>query len=68
MSEAPKIENSTIEERRAYIKDRFPCIADCDMCGLCNVFHGKDPELAYRDYIEGLVSVEEISLRYQSRR
>ena len=38
---------STIEERRAYIKSRFPCIADCDMCGLCTVFRGKDAEQAY---------------------
>lgn len=23
------------------------------MCGLCVVFRGKDPELAYEDYING---------------
>ena len=68
MNSAPEISSSTEEERRKHIRTRYPCISDCDMCGLCNVFHGKDPELAYRDYIEGLVSFEEISLRYQSRR
>lgn len=33
----PEIKTSTEEERRQYIKDTFPCIADCDMCGLCTV-------------------------------
>ena len=42
----PEIASSTEEERRQYIKDTFPCIADCDMCGLCTVFKGKDPERA----------------------
>ena len=37
----PEIASSTEEERRQYIKDTFPCIADCDMCGLCTVFKGK---------------------------
>lgn len=41
---APDISNSTVEERREYIKRTYPCIADCDMCGLCQVFHGKDAE------------------------
>ncbi len=61
MSDAPKIENSTIEERRAYIKERFPCIADCDLCGLCRVFHGKDSEAAYADYIDGSREFLEVS-------
>ena len=42
MEKAPEITASTPEERRAYIKERFPCIADCEMCGLCKVFHGKE--------------------------
>ena len=28
MNLAPDINNSSIEERREYIKNRFPCIAD----------------------------------------
>lgn len=51
MASAPEIQESTSEERRAYIKERFPCITDCDMCGLCKVFRGKDAETAYADYI-----------------
>jgi hypothetical protein len=61
MHNAPDINSSTIEERRAFIKNRFPCIADCDMCGLCTVFHGKDAEHAYDDYIMGKRSFMEVS-------
>ena len=68
MKEAPVVTGSSEEERREYIKNRYPCISDCDMCGLCKVFHGMDPELAYRDYIEGRASFEEVSLRYRSGR
>lgn len=50
---APTIKDSTEEERRQYIRSTFKCIADCDMCGLCAAFRGKDPELAYDDYICG---------------
>ena len=61
MHNAPDINSSTIEERRAFIKRRFPCIADCDMCGLCTVFHGKDAQQAYDDYIMGKRSFMEVS-------
>lgn len=63
--QAPEIELSTEDERRKYIKDRFPCISDCDMCGLCKVFRGKDPEMAYNDYILGRRSFEEVSGDYK---
>ena len=62
---APEIENSTKEERRQYVKNTFPCIADCDMCGICTVFRGKDPELAYADYIEGKREFLEVSRDYK---
>ena len=65
MAKAPEITASTPEERRAYIKERFPCIADCDMCGLCKVFHGKDAETAYADYIIGNRSFVEVSADYR---
>ena len=65
MDTAPNISESTIEERRAYIKRRFPCLADCDMCGLCSAFHGKDPEVAYDDYIKGTRSFEAVSADYK---
>ena len=65
MQGVPEITSSTIEERREYIKNRYPCISDCDMCGLCKVFHGKDPENAYADYINGTRSFMEVSADYK---
>ena len=65
MNSAPEITGSTEEERRVYIKNRFPCIADCDMCGLCKVFRGKDAETAYADYINGTRSFMEGSEDYK---
>ena len=65
MSNAPDIMSSTQEERRRYIKERFPCIADCDMCGLCKVFRGKDAETAYKEYIDGEKSFLEVSADYR---
>ena len=65
MPDAPEINRSTVDERRAFIKDKFPCLADCDMCGLCKVFHGKDPENAYEDYINGRRSFSEVSGDYK---
>ena len=62
---APEIETSTEAERRQYIKNAFPCIADCEMCGLCTVFRGKDPELSYADYISGKRSYLEVSQEYR---
>ena len=65
MNSVPEITGLTEEERRVYIKNRFPCIADCDMCGLCKVFRGKDAETAYADYINGTRSFMEVSEDYK---
>ena len=65
MTDAPNLTSSTSEERRAYIKKRYPCISDCDMCGLCRVFRGRDPEEAYDDYITGKRSFLEVSRDYK---
>ena len=62
---APDLKSSTIEERRQYIKNIFKCIADCDMCGLCTVFRGKDTELAYEDYIKGKRDFMAVSQDYK---
>ena len=62
---APDIRDSSEEDRRKYINDRYPCISDCDMCGLCKVFRGKDPEVAYNDYIVGRRSFEEVFEDYK---
>ncbi len=65
MTYAPMIESSSEEERRTFIKDRYPCIADCDMCGLCKVFHDKNPENAYDDYIKGIRTFADVSGDYK---
>ena len=64
-SNAPQVAGSTEEERRAYVKECFPCIADCDQCGFCAAYHGLDPETAYADYIVGKAEFLEVSLRYR---
>ena len=65
MGNPPDVTDSTVDDRRKYIKKRFPCIADCDMCGLCKVFRGKDAEHAYEDYIQGKRSFMEVSADYR---
>ena len=65
MFTAPDIADSTVEERRAFIKAKFPCISDCDMCGLCKVFRGADAEHAYEDYISGKRSYMDVSADYK---
>lgn len=59
------INESTEEERRQYINNTFKCIADCDMCGLCTVFRGRNPELAYIDYINGKREFMDVSEDYK---
>lgn len=62
---APSIAQSTREERLAYVRRRYPCIADCDACGLCRLFHGEDAEHALADYIEGLDELPQVMMRYR---
>ena len=61
----PDIEGSTKEERLEAVQSMFRCIGDCDSCGLCKVFKGKEPVIAYQDYIEGKVSFIEVSERFR---
>ena len=61
----PEIGSSTEEERRTYIKNTFLCIDDFDLCGLCSEFRGKDPELAYADYISGKREFIDVSSDYR---
>jgi hypothetical protein len=65
VTNAPEIACSTVEERREYIKEKYPCIADCDMCGLCKVFRGRDAEHAFEDYISGRRSFMDVSADYK---
>lgn len=65
MNKAPEIASSTREERAAYVDSKYHCISDCDMCGLCKVFHGKDPMLAFKDYIDGVEEMQAVAERYR---
>lgn len=58
----PKIEQSTKEERRAYVIEAWKCLNNCELCGKCHILKGKDPETLYADYIEGLRSYMDITL------
>jgi len=49
----PSIAESTREERMRWLRIRFKCIGDCDSCGNCRVFRGKDAETALADYVDG---------------
>lgn len=61
----PDIATSTKEERMAYISETFRCRSDCDNCGICRVFRGKEPLLVFADYIEGKRTFQEISQEYR---
>ena len=62
---APEITSSTAEERREFIKKKYPCIADCDLCGLCKVFRGRNAENAFEDYISGKRSFMNVSADFK---
>lgn len=61
----PEIENSTEEERREYIK----ILSDALQIVICVVyarcFSGKDPEVAYADYINGKRVYLDVSKDYR---
>ncbi len=57
----PEVEESSKEERLAAIRNKFRCISDCDSCGLCQIFKGRNPVDLYQDYIDGKCSFLEIS-------
>lgn len=58
----PKIEESTKEERRAFVIDEWKCLHDCESCGKCRVLKGKDAETLYADYIEGKRTYMDVTL------
>ena len=67
MTQAPSIGSSTREERLAYVRQRYVCIADCDACGICALFHGRDAEAALSDYIDGKEEHAQVVMRYRQR-
>ena len=63
---APTIENSTREERRAYVVEAWRCLHDCELCGKCRILKGRDAEILYTDYIDGIRSYMEITLEIRN--
>lgn len=61
----PDVETSTQEQRAAYIRETYRCRSDCDSCGICQVFHGKEPMIVFEAYIEGKRSFQEILQEYR---
>lgn len=59
---APAIDQSTREERLAYVLDAWKCLHDCEMCGKCRILKGKDAETLYADYIEGKRTYMDVTL------
>ena len=60
----PRIEQSTKEERRAFVMEAWKCLHDCESCGKCRVLKGKDAETLYADYIDvadeyGSITIDE---------
>ena len=64
---APAIDQSTREERVAYVLDAWKCLHDCEMCGKCRILKGKDAETLYADYIEGKRTYMDITLEIRNR-
>lgn len=62
----PCIEQSTREERRAFVLDAWKCLHDCESCGKCRVLRGKDAEILYADYIEGRRAYMEITMEIRN--
>jgi len=65
--QAPKIYDSTKDERRAYVLEAWKCLHDCESCGKCRILKGQDAETLYADYIEGKRSYMDISLEIRDR-
>ena len=63
----PKIDNSTREERLAFVQDAWKCLHDCEACGKCHFLKGRDAEVHYADYIEGKRSYIDITLEIRDR-
>ena len=65
--EQPKIDNSTKEERLAYVLEAWKCLHDCESCGKCRILKGKDAETLYEDYIEGKREYMEVTVGIRDR-
>ena len=67
MAVSPKIEDSTQEERQAYVINAWRCLHNCEACGKCHILKGKDAETLYADYIDGKRSYMDITLEIRNK-
>ena len=58
----PDIDQSTREERLAYVRKAWQCMHNCELCGKCRVLKGRDAETLYADYIDGIRTYLDITL------
>lgn len=65
--QSPNIENSSKEERQAYVLEAWKCLHDCEACGKCHILKGSDAEIVYADYINGKRSYMDITLEIRDR-
>lgn len=61
----PELDKSTKEEREQFIKEKFACKSNCEICGMCKVFKGKSAETVYADYIDGIRDFSDIASDYR---
>ena len=64
----PSIETSTREERQAYVREKWACMHNCELCGKCHVLKGRSEEILYADYIDGKRSYMDVTLEIRSNR
>lgn len=58
----PSIDTSTKEERLEYVRKKWECMYNCELCGKCHILKGRNAETLYADYIEGKRSYMDITL------
>lgn len=58
----PLIDNSSPDKRRAYVREKWECMHNCELCGKCYILRGRDAETLYTDYIEGRRSYMDVTL------
>lgn len=63
----PKIEQSTADERLAYVREAWKCLHDCEACGKCRILKGKEAEILYEDYIAGTRQYMDITLELRNK-
>jgi hypothetical protein len=56
----PRIEQSTKEERLAFVLNQWKCLSNCEICGKCSMLRGRNEEMLYADYIDGKRSYMDI--------